>query len=73
MTAGFRAEDHSVSSNAEQRKVAAQEAALHSTLAHRNVVALLEHWETGDSLHLLMDFGDDGDMESFLVHRDAAT
>ncbi|PWN86457.1 hypothetical protein FA10DRAFT_289702 [Acaromyces ingoldii] len=34
-----------VSTNAERRKIAAQEAALHSKLAHSNVIALLGHWD----------------------------
>ncbi|PWN86712.1 kinase-like protein [Acaromyces ingoldii] len=62
-----------VSTNAEQRKLAAQEAALHSKLAHRNVIALLEHWEFERSLHLLMDLGTYGDLEMFLAQRNKTT
>ncbi|PWN86670.1 kinase-like protein [Acaromyces ingoldii] len=62
-----------VNTNAEQRKVAAQEAALHSKLAHRNVIALLEHWEFERSLHLLMDLGTYGDLEMFLAQRNKST
>ncbi|PWN86468.1 kinase-like protein [Acaromyces ingoldii] len=62
-----------VSTNAEQRKIAAQEAALHSKLAHRNVIALLEYWEIERSLHLLMDLGTYGDLEMYLAQRNKST
>ncbi|PWN86630.1 kinase-like protein [Acaromyces ingoldii] len=65
----FALKNVTVSTNAEERKIAAQEAALHSKLAHRNVIALLEHWEFERSLHLLMDLGTYGDLEMFLAQR----